>query len=176
MKSRYPTAEERRIWRESNRFTKRVREPIEDAVADEEYSPAGEIEKKTAEPIAKRGFTATPVKDAKPAPLSPLPARDASRRFKAHAEVEASLDLHGYSKEEAYEAVYRFLTRQHKAGHRHVTIITGKGRVRESILKRELPHWLNEPRLRVLLSAFAAAPPEKGGAGVTHVLLKKRRD
>ncbi len=174
MKSRYPSPEERKLWHESNRFTKRVRVPPTDADSIEAETPSPE--EPSPAPSRRTPATVAPLRAAPAEPLAPLPARDAARRFKAHATVEATLDLHGYSKEEAYEAVGRFLKRQQQQHHRHVTIITGKGRTRESVLRRELPHWLNEPRLRPLISAFAAATPEKGGTGVTHVLLKKRRD
>jgi DNA-nicking Smr family endonuclease len=54
-----------------------------------------------------------------------------------------------------------------------VVIITGKGRgTAMGVLRTALPDWLNEPRLRPLISTITHARPEKGGEGVTHVLLK----
>ena len=109
-------------------------------------------------------------------PLSPLTTREAARRFKPHAAIEATLDLHGLTQYEAQAQVQQFIARAVRNGLRHVAIITGKGRGAEvGVLRKHLPDWLNEPPLRALISGFAAARPEKGGAGVTHVLLKRPR-
>lgn len=106
-------------------------------------------------------------------PHSRLTQREAGRRFRNHP-VEARLDLHGYSKLDARDAVRQFIQRQHALARRHLVIITGKGKGGEvGVLREFLPDWLNEPVLRPLISAYASAPPEKGGEGVTHVLLKR---
>ena len=105
--------------------------------------------------------------------LAPLPTREARRRFR-NLEVEAILDLHGCSKIDAYEKLNQFIRRQQHAHRRHVLIITGKGKDGAGILRQALPHWLNEAPLRAHISAYAVATPEKGGTGVTHVLLKQR--
>lgn len=106
-------------------------------------------------------------------PLSHLTQREASRRFKNHP-IEARLDLHGYNKLDARDAVKHFIQRQYDLGRRHVIIITGKGKAGDiGVLREFLPDWLNEPAVRILISSVAAARPEKGGTGVTHVLLKR---
>ncbi len=189
MKPRAPTAEELRLWRESNRFTKKILAEVE-AQHEEEGDASfqnlfeGEV---ASDAPASRGVRRRGNPPSSPAAtnngarsesqiLNPLPIREAAKRFKSHAEIEATLDLHGLSKIEAYAAVARFLVRERGKGRRHLLIITGKGREGEGILRRELPHWLNEPALRAHLSAFAHAHPTRGGAGVMHVLLKKHRD
>ena len=109
-------------------------------------------------------------------PLRPLSTREANRLRKAYPEIEATLDLHGLGKIDAYGRVQDFLYQQQAAGARHVMIITGKGRIGDGVLRRELPHWLNDISLRPLVSAFASGRPEKGGHGVTHVLVKAHRE
>lgn len=105
--------------------------------------------------------------------LSHLTLREANRRFKDHP-IEARLDLHGFTKLDARDAVRHFIERQHALGRRHLVIITGKGKGGEiGVLRDFLPDWLNESALRPLISATASARPEKGGEGVTHVLLKR---
>ena len=105
-------------------------------------------------------------------PLAHLAGREATRRFKQHP-IEARLDLHGETKLDARERVQHFIRRQHDLGRRHVVIITGKGKGGAvGVLREYLPDWLNEPVLRPLISSMAYAAQEKGGAGVTHVLLK----
>jgi DNA-nicking Smr family endonuclease len=178
MKPRAPTAEELRLWRESNRFTKKILAEVE-AEHNEEISPSPIGERtggwhRLTPPRLDNALTPTLPLGGRE--LSPLPIREAAKRFKTHPSIEATLDLHGLSKLEAYAAVSRFVARERRKGRRHVLIITGKGREGEGILRRELPHWLNEPALRAHLSAFAHAHPTRGGAGVMHVLLKKYCD
>lgn len=172
MKPRLPTAEERRLWRESNRFTQGIKEDGDAAHTAEGTDAVDTPPEVTLKPKARGTADASSLPAKSLSPLALLPAREAAKRFKAFP-AEATLDLHGMGKTEAYTAVRRFLSRQHGRGARHVIIITGKGRPEEGVLKRELPHWLNEASLRAVVSAFGHARPERGGAGVMHVLLKK---
>jgi DNA-nicking Smr family endonuclease len=57
---------------------------------------------------------------------------------------------------------------------RCVEIITGIGTGEEGgVLRRELPHWLNLPRLRPLL--LGAAHPHPANPGATRLLLRRAR-
>ena len=164
------TAEEIRQWRESNKQTTKLADAI-DLEADDDVAPREES-------IPAPAPSAKPAKPSRPtkkdlSPLKQLSLREAARSFKPYGAAEATLDLHGYSKLDAYERVQHFIINAQRAGKRHVIIITGKGRGREvGVLRASLPHWLNEPRLRPLISAVAEARAEKGGAGVMHVLVK----
>ncbi len=166
MKPRHPTPEEKKLWRESNRGTVRAR--LEEDVAEEEVQ-VQHFSAPTALPMREDA----PAKRSPAASLVPLSTREANRRFKQFP-IDAMLDLHGATKLEARERVQQFLLRQHQAHRRHVVIITGKGKGGEvGVLRANLPDWLNEAPLRALISAYATARPEKGGTGVTHVLLKR---
>ena len=168
-KPRLPTEQELAEWRESNRGTK-----LQKKVAHHTPpSPAAVRPAPTQTPHGEH-VSAPPKRTGLKAPLASLDAREAKRAFKPHAHIEATLDLHGLTKLEAYVRVQQFVMRAHCTGRRHVTIITGKGRAGEAgVLRTNLPHWLNEPALRPLISAFATARAEKGGHGVTHVLIKR---
>ncbi len=157
-KDRTLTDEERLHWREE--VGEAPRRPKSEA-ASPKTIPVPAAKKKPAVPSA---------------PLVVMPKRAAERSFKPHARIEAKIDLHGLTQEEAYPILARFLERAHAAGRRHVAVITGKGRGGEGVLKRAVPHWLELPALRPLVAAIAYAPPEKGGEGVLHLLLKKSRD
>ncbi|MDX2096058.1 MAG: Smr/MutS family protein [Alphaproteobacteria bacterium] len=161
------TPEELALWHEANRLTT----PHAASPAPDSAPPPV-----PATAPSPRPNTATPRPTARAAsPLPALSAREAAKRFKPHPTIEATLDLHGLDKITAYAQVQQFIARAAAAGRRHVLIITGKGRGPEAgILRANLPHWLNEPVLRRLISAFRQARPEKGGDGVTHVLLKGR--
>ena len=163
------TAEEIRHWRESNRHTIKLPSAI-DEEGDAQAAP--EAEMAAAKSPTKTTKSALP-KKKNLSPLKQLSIREAARSFKPYGPIEATLDLHGLTKLDAYERVQHFIIGAKRAGKRHVTIITGKGRGGEmGILRANLPHWLNEPALRPLISAVAEARAEKGGAGVMHVLVK----
>ncbi len=107
-------------------------------------------------------------------PLQPLTRRDAAQRSSLKGKPDAKIDLHDLSEAQAHAALERFLERMLAAGKRHLVIITGKGRGGAGALKRAVPLWLELPRWRGHIAAIAYAPPEKGGEGVLHVLLKAR--
>ncbi|NKC30447.1 Smr/MutS family protein [Falsiroseomonas selenitidurans] len=88
--------------------------------------------------------------------------------------AERTLDLHGRRVQEAHLVFRAFLHRAHAEGVRTVTIVTGKGPQPEGgILKRELPHWLNDPELRPLV--LGAAHPHPTNSGAVNLLLRRRR-
>ena len=82
-----------------------------------------------------------------------------------------SLDLHGYTSDEARALLSVFITEQMKAGHRAVRIIHGQGFgsfQKKPVLKERVPGWLIQKK-EVL--AFVEAPSFDGGAGALYVLL-----
>ena len=85
--------------------------------------------------------------------------------------IKGSLDLHGYTSDEAKQLLVLFLNEQRKAGHRAVRIIHGKGFGsvgRKPVLKEKVPVWLVQKK-EVL--AFVQAPEHDGGEGALLVLL-----
>lgn len=123
---------------------------------------------------APKKVAASPPPKAKvkkePAPLEPLDKRGRERR---NGRIEAKLDLHGMTQDEAHEALRHFIDRARSNGKRHLAIITGKGSRGEGVLRRAVPCWLELPDIRPHISAIASAAPEKGGEGVLLVWLKK---
>ncbi len=90
--------------------------------------------------------------------------------------IDARLDLHGRTRDEARPALRRFLHRAQDHGHRCVLVITGRG-LRESgrigVLREFVPLWLNE--MRSIVHAFHYAAPQDGGEGALYVLLRRRK-
>ena len=85
--------------------------------------------------------------------------------------IKGSLDLHGYTSDEAKQLLILFINEQRKAGHRAVRIIHGKGFGsvgRKPVLKEKVPVWLVQKK-EVL--AFVQAPEHDGGEGALLVLL-----
>lgn len=90
---------------------------------------------------------------------------------KGQYNVEAKLDLHGLSVEQARSAVQRFLQRCADEKIRVALIIHGKGHHSQMpILKNKINHWLRE--LNCVL-AFCSAAPADGSRGAIYVLLKR---
>ncbi len=107
-----------------------------------------------------------------------LDKRTAARLRRGQLPIEARIDLHGLSRDEAHRALEGFLGSAHDAGKRCVLVITGKG-LRASgemgVLRDAVPRWLNAPPIRPRILAFRPAPPRDGGAGALYVLLKRKR-
>lgn len=93
---------------------------------------------------------------------------------KGQYNVDAMLDLHGMSVEEAKSAVESFLQQCLQRSIRVALIIHGKGRHTEMpILKNKLNHWLRDIHL---VLAFCSAAPSHGNRGAIYVLLKRNTE
>jgi DNA-nicking Smr family endonuclease len=110
-----------------------------------------------------------------------LDKRSTERLKRGQMPIEARLDLHGMTQDEAHAALGGFLTRCEARGLRCVLVITGKGfrRLGETgglgVLRSAVPRWLNEAPNRARVLAFSAAQPQHGGGGALYVLLRRRR-
>lgn len=87
-------------------------------------------------------------------------------------EVEASLDLHQHSVEQARKVVNDFIGDACGYGLRCVLVShgTGEGREQPALLKSCLAHWL--PQLEAV-QAFHSAQQHHGGLGATYIMLRK---
>lgn len=86
--------------------------------------------------------------------------------------IQAYVDLHGMTREQARSALVAFLNTCLQRGHRCVRIIHGKGLGSPdgfSVLKQLSPRWLVQ---REEILAFCQAAPHQGGAGALMVLLR----
>ncbi|MEM9221367.1 MAG: Smr/MutS family protein [Pseudomonadota bacterium] len=88
--------------------------------------------------------------------------------------MEARLDLHGMTQQEAHGALIRFITGSHLASRQVVLVITGKGRGGEGagILRRAVPHWLAGRELSPIVASYGPAHQSHGGAGALYVRLR----
>ena len=87
--------------------------------------------------------------------------------------IEAELDLHRMTAEQARQAIAHFLHQMCSNGRRCVRIIHGKGHGsfnKTPVLKNKVNRWL---RQRDEVLAFCSARPVDGGTGAIYVLLKK---
>jgi DNA-nicking Smr family endonuclease len=91
---------------------------------------------------------------------------------RGHWSVQAEIDLHGHTSDEAHDALADFLLEARAHGLRCVRVIHGKGLTspgREPVLKGKVRRWLAHWD-EVL--AYAEAPQHAGGGGAVLVLLR----
>lgn len=84
---------------------------------------------------------------------------------------EARLDLHGRTRDEAFDELSQFVVAAQTRGVRVALIITG----RSGILREEVPRWLMVTALRPRILGIAEAKPRDGGAGALYVMIRKAR-
>lgn len=87
--------------------------------------------------------------------------------------IDAELDLHGMTVNEARSALLAFLERCSQRQVRCARIIHGRGLNSphgRPVLKRQVNHWLQQWQS---VLAFCSAPHEDGGTGATYVLLRR---
>jgi DNA-nicking Smr family endonuclease len=173
-------AEEARLLRRALRDV-RPRQgaaPLPEA-EDDEPPPRAAAPKPKAESLKPAGKPSA----KKPEPLSPdappaLDRRTALKLSRGKMKIEGRLDLHGMSRPEAHLALIAFVEKSHAKGRRCVLVITGHGRfspTRQSLIKRDLPLWVNQTELRGLILALVPAAADHGGAGAFYLYLARKR-
>jgi DNA-nicking Smr family endonuclease len=152
--------------------------------AKPEPAPATAKKKPAPKQMTLRMPAQTPVVPARPAPpalghgtVADLDKRTGERLKRGQLPIEAKLDLHGMTQDEAHRALASFIAGQQAAGKRCVIVITGKGNTRggAGVLREAVPRWLNEPANRPRILAFSHAQPKHGGTGALYVLLRRTR-
>ncbi len=121
-----------------------------------------------------------------PQPL-PLERRKARRIAKGTEEIEARLDLHGMTQDDAHASLVGFIRRCSPQGLRTVLVITGKGGAgrtsrddhdaiprERGVLKRNVPRWLGGHELSSLVISYTSAHVRHGGEGAIYVRLRRK--
>tara|TARA_A100001011_G_scaffold399861_1_gene510631 strand:- start:948 stop:1355 length:408 start_codon:yes stop_codon:yes gene_type:complete len=113
-----------------------------------------------------------------------LPNKDLNLSTKKKKE-QMTIDLHGYSLNEANEIVEEMINKSHKMGINKLKIVTGKGLHSKNekdpyiskdlgILKYSIPEFIkNDKNLMNLIKEIKEAKIEDGGSGAFYVYLKK---
>lgn len=105
--------------------------------------------------------------------LQPLAGNRLRQVKRGVVSVDYQLDLHGLTREEALEALPRFLRSARQKGQQAALIITGKGNhsAEEPVLQQAVASWLRDVGREHVLE-FAPAPREMGGSGAYVVFLR----
>jgi len=98
-----------------------------------------------------------------------------------------SIDLHGFTLEEANKLIEKFIINSQNDGVSKLTVVTGKGLHSQnkknpyvskdlSILRFSVPEFIkNTPELMKLITEIKEAKIEDGGSGAFYIFLKKRK-
>ena len=112
--------------------------------------------------------------------------KDFKHQIKNHLKVK-SIDLHGYTLEQANNAIEQFILKSFEEGVSKLIVVTGKGihsNVEKdpyiskdlSILKYSVPEFINNNQnLMRVINDIQDATIEDGGSGAFYILLKKNR-
>jgi DNA-nicking Smr family endonuclease len=120
------------------------------------------------------------LKDPKlPPRLLQLDRRTRQRIARGTDSIDARIDLHGRTQNDAHQALLQFLRRAQADGAKTVLVITGKGSgdaTRErGVLRRQVPLWLSLAEFRILVLGIEDAHVSHGGEGALYVRLRKAR-
>tara|TARA_E500000178_G_scaffold320025_1_gene342811 strand:- start:115 stop:537 length:423 start_codon:yes stop_codon:yes gene_type:complete len=112
--------------------------------------------------------------------------KDFKPQIKNHLKVR-SIDLHGYTLEQANNAIEKFILRAFEEEVNKLIVVTGKGIHSDvekdpyvskdlSILKYSVPEFVNNNQnLMRVINDIQDATIEDGGSGAFYILLKKKR-
>ena len=162
-----------------------------------EKSPGGAGKLDVAPARAKHATTpplpSPPTRNRAPPPqpqlgpqLVKLERRKARRIARGSDDIEARLDLHGMTQDDAHATLVGFVRRCHANGLRRVLVITGKGGTGRShhadddviprprgVIKRNVPRWLGGAEIGSLVVSYTTAHVRHGGEGALYVQLRR---
>jgi DNA-nicking Smr family endonuclease len=109
------------------------------------------------------------------ASVSGLDRRIIRKLRRGEFSIQAHLDLHGMTRDEARIEVAAFIERAYKSGKKCVLIVHGRGLGSENhipVLKEKLRAWLTRGAMGKKVLAYTSARPFDGGTGAVYVLLR----
>lgn len=152
-----------RLWWLNTRDVEPLREDVK--------KPGGPKKTKAARQAA---VPVLPPQDKVPPPIAPFQQK--SRAMLRKQAIEAEIDLHGYSLQQAWDVLESFFARARKRGKRTVLVITGKGSLAsDQTLRVQVPRWLQEEPLSQHILGYQQSLPQDGGSGAYYVYLKKMK-
>ena len=115
-----------------------------------------------------------------------LPIKDNQFQRKISLKIK-SIDLHGYTLEEANRSIESFITKSYEDGINKLIVVTGKGLHSQnekdpyisknlSILKYSVPEFISSNQsLMKIIHEMQDAKIEDGGGGAFYIFLKKNK-
>lgn len=135
-------------------------------------------------PLPKKRRLPPPILSAEELAKKPIKAKPVTATVRSGVRAyDAKLDLHGLTEAGAHALLMEFVRQQQARGARQLLIITGKGAgkgagkdgSKSSVLRVNVPRWLETEAVMRFISSVQPAPPQLGGEGALIVRLKKPR-
>ena len=110
--------------------------------------------------------------------------KEARKVARGRREIDASLDLHGLTQDQAYQRLVRFVDFAAASGARTLLVVTGKGRGERPVPFAEAPRgilrerflaWVEAEPLAARIASVRPAHQRHGGRGAFYVLLRRKR-
>lgn len=165
------TIKDKKIWETYTRTVKAApsgkRKPLV-AKTSSEKAAAREAAAKETLQLPKRNASSYPAAN------NALERKREKSLRRGEIEIDARLDLHGMTQNEAFGALADFMRKKTKSGKRHLLIITGKGSGGAGVLRQNLENWLCQLPESPAILAIRSAAAKHGGTGAFYVLLRKR--
>lgn len=135
--------------------------------------------------------------DDLPRPQGNFDRKTHRKLAKGQKQLDGVIDLHGLSREQAYQTLCQKIPVARASGARCLLVVTGKGSARFAqtdpvpigqrkyqdfqleggVLKQNVPSWLRDHRLSPHVSSFETSHKNHGGDGALYVMLRKlKRD
>lgn len=113
-------------------------------------------------------------------PMHRLEHRQRKKVVKGIKPIDARIDLHGLTQDQAHSRLRSFLLQAQGSGFKLVLVITGKGgrsgpHGEIGILRRFVPEWLSMPDMRSVVVGYEEAHNSHGGSGALYVRIRKKR-
>lgn len=169
------TPEEKLLWEHITRNDKPLKIDHDAGEAEEKIEilkRKSVVKSKTIKPPEIDKSPTLSNKDKKIGDYAGIDRKTAENFRKGDAPIDARLDLHGMTQENAHRALLAFIQQQIKLENRRLLVITGKG---SGILRSALPHWLASSGLNGAILAFDVAKAKHGGNGAYYILLRRKR-
>jgi hypothetical protein len=99
------------------------------------------------------------------------PKRGVDRRPPVRSEALPTLDLHGFSEEDALHELRRFVQLHRGTTPKWIRLITGRGTHGPGVLRRAAVGWM---QANSSIATYRPAAPAEGGAGVLLVQLTRK--
>lgn len=169
--------EDRRIWsRVAGSVTPSRRSKPLRISEVETPAPAPLSKAKPGKPVVRTAIT--PAAASAPARkrglAEELEPRRQRRLSRERDPIDARIDLHGFGRFEAQDALTAFLLGAQARGHGAVLVITGQGRRGGTgVIRASVHEWLQAPALRGVISGFAPAARHHGGDGALYVTIRR---
>lgn len=93
---------------------------------------------------------------------------------KGQITIDARVDLHGMTQEQAWVRLERFIQYAVLRGHRHVLVITGRGKAGRGVLRENFTKIIQQPPFAAAVISYDVAPPNLGGNGAFVLHLRKK--